>query len=380
MTSRLDAEVAVIGVGTMGAMALWQLARRGVECLGFEQFRVGHELGAGAGESRQFRDNYLEPEVRDVMPLAEREYRRLEAESGLRLLTLTGGLTIGSAESRLVTDLVARIRAEGDEPRILTHREVRERFPQHRLADDDVVVWNDRSGFIRPEQAVVAAHGCAVARGARIVEGHAVTHMEPRDDAVLLRCAGRAWTARRVVITAGAWTWRLLDVPGSDLGRLLLTWFPTRRDDLFTLDRNPTFTRDVGGTTIYGMPSLTHGTVRIALVGPRSRFADPDQLDRVHVPAAEIDRISGLVSDWMPDVVPTAVRTGTYLDAYTPDGQPLVGPLDPAGRVLVAAGFSGRGFKMAPVIGRILADLATDRRCGADLRPWSPRRFAAGVR
>ena len=51
----LDAEVGVVGTGTMGSMTMWQLARRGVSVLGFEQFSLGHDRGAGAGETRQYR-------------------------------------------------------------------------------------------------------------------------------------------------------------------------------------------------------------------------------------------------------------------------------------------------------------------------------------
>lgn len=376
MSTGTDADVAVVGVGTMGAMTLWQLARRGVSCVGFEQFRVGHELGAGAGESRQFRDNYLEAQVRDVMAGAEEHYRALEADSGLSLLRRTGGLTIGPADSELVTTLVSHIRDYEDEPVHLDRADVARRYRPHRLGPDDVAVWNERSGFVRPELAIAAAHTTARRHGARLVEGHAVDEIVPLGGAVRIRCADQWWTVRRVVVTAGGWAWRLLPgIPGVDLGRLLLTWFPTTRDDLFAVDRWPTFTRQFDGIALYGMPSLSPGTVRIGLVGPRDRFTDPDALDRSHVPHDEIALISDLVARSVSDVLPTVIRAGTYFDAYTTDGQPLVGPVDPSGDIVAAAGFCGRGFKMAPVIGRILADLATVGTTPFDIGAWSPDRF-----
>jgi sarcosine oxidase len=45
----------------------------------------------------------------------------------------------------------------------------------------------------------------------------------------------------------------------------------------------------------------------------------------------------------------------------------------------VACGFSGHGFKFVPVVGEILADLAT---CGATVHPitlFDPRRFAGSI-
>lgn len=374
----LDAQVGVVGIGTMGSMALWQLASQGASVIGFEQFRVGHELGAGVGEARQFRSNYLEHDVREIMLQAEAGYRELEQVSGLPLLTMTGGLTIGPADSPLISELVKRILDAGDDPVFLNHKEMAERFPQHELDEDDIVVWNENSGFVRPENTIAAAILTARAAGAEIVEGCEITDIEEHPDHVLLRSADRVWRVRRVVLTAGPWIWRVLPktvVPGGDLGRLLLTWFPSKDHELFSPDHFPTFTRYAFGTTLYGLPSLWSGTVRVGFAGPRSRFSDPDELNRIIVPQNEIDTIQGLVARLIPDLFPIVVRTGTHLDAYTPDGQPLIGPLDSSGNIIAAAGFSGRGFKMAPVIGKILAELAVEGASRTDLFRWRPRRF-----
>jgi sarcosine oxidase len=144
---------------------------------------------------------------------------------------------------------------------------------------------------------------------------------------------------------------------------------------MFTPERFPGFTREVDGVVVYGIPSLWSGTARVGFAGPRSRFADPDDLDRITVPPSEIARIQTIVTEILPDMVPSVIRTGTHLDSYTPDGQPLIGALDADDRVLTAAAFNGRGFKMAPVIGRILADLAVGARTGTDISRWNPARF-----
>ncbi|WP_022881486.1 FAD-dependent oxidoreductase [Gryllotalpicola ginsengisoli] len=378
--SAVDAEVAVVGVGTMGSMALWQLARRGVRAIGFEQFRVGHELGAGVGEARQFRSNWLEDAVRDVMPLAEGEYRALEAESGLSLLTITGGLTIGPEDAPGMSELLDRIAEAGEAPVLLSRDEMARKHPQHVLEGDDIVIWNEHTGFIRPELAIAAAVDSARGRGARIVEDCRITRIDPDSDGVTLHAGDQVWRVRRVIVTVGPWIWRLLPAGpgGGDLGRLLLTWFPTRDATAFAVGRYSTFTRHTREETIYGLPSLWSGTVRVGFAGPRSRFDDPDELDRLHVPREDLERIEALVARLMPGLVPTVIRTGTHLDSYTRDGQPLVGALDPAGRAIAGAAFAGRGFKMAPVIGRILADLAADGGTDLDITAWRPDRFAAG--
>jgi sarcosine oxidase len=58
--SPVDADVAVVGVGTAGSMALWQLAAAGVDAVGFERVAPGHDRGAVGGETRLFRMAYAE--------------------------------------------------------------------------------------------------------------------------------------------------------------------------------------------------------------------------------------------------------------------------------------------------------------------------------
>lgn len=372
----LDAEVGVVGTGTMGSMTLWQLARRGVSAIGFEQFTLGHDRGAGAGETRQFWADPLEPEVLPIMARATGLYRQLEAESDMRLLHITGGLTIGPANSELITGHTNHARASGITPTHLSHAEMRGRFPQHRLAEDDVVLWHSESGFLRPEHAIVAAGTTAERLGARIVAQTEIRRLEQGHGYVALYSGERRWLVRRAVFTAGPWTWKLLPalLPEGELGRLVLTWFPVRHDETFTSARFPTFTRVVEGVTLYGMPQVTPGTVRIGPAGPSSKFGKADELVRLAEPR-EIAALEGLVARWLPTVTPVVIRTGIYIEAYTPDGQPLIGTLPGYEDVLVAAGFSGRGFKMAPVVGAILADLATEGRSAIDLGRFAPHRF-----
>src|SRR5438128_11811549 len=96
--------VAVVGLGIMGACTLWRLAERGIPATGFERFQPGHDQGASDGETRIIRTAYYEGA--EYVPLAQarlRLWRRLRAESGRRMLTLTGALMIGSPASQLVS-------------------------------------------------------------------------------------------------------------------------------------------------------------------------------------------------------------------------------------------------------------------------------------
>lgn len=374
----LDADIGVVGVGTMGSMALWQAVRHGYSAIGFEQYYVGHQAGAGAGEARQFRDDFLEDEVTDLMRHAVAGYRALEADSGMKLLHLNGGLTIGPESSDLVETLVRRIRAQGARVHTLSPRVMSQRYPQHRLDSGDIAIWNARAGFVTPEHAIVAAVETACRAGARVVSHATVDGIEAEGGSVRVRAGSRTWRVAKLIVTAGPWAWRMLPAhpAAAGVGRLLITWFPTAAPELFTANRFPTFSRIMEGHHVYGFPSLWHGSVRVGLAGPREFLTGPEDLDARVVPEAELEVVSRLVEQGFPDLLPRVVRASVHVDGYSRDGQPVVGGIGESGDVVVAAGCSGRGFKMAPVIGRVLVDLATTGRSTYDIGAWAPGRFA----
>ena len=77
----------------------------------------------------------------------------------------------------------------------------------------------------------------------------------------------------------------------------------------------------------------------------------------------------------MPDLDPAPVRGVACTYTSTPDRDFLVGTLPGLPNVTVLAGFSGHGFKFAPVIGEIAADLATTGATGHPVEGFAPGRL-----
>jgi sarcosine oxidase subunit beta len=100
--------------------------------------------------------------------------------------------------------------------------------------------------------------------------------------------------------------------------------------------------------------------------------------DDTRVDWSFLDRITAVAQRRWPPLLDARVKTAwAGLYENTPDFQPLIGPLH-AG-LWIAAGFSGHGFMMAPVVGRWLADWIADGAPPVDLSAFAPGRFAAGV-
>jgi len=374
-----QADVGVLGTGTMGAMTLWRLARRGIHAVGLEQLAPGHDQSAAGGETRIFRTAYLEgPQYVPLLQEAFTLWRELEAESGRRLLTLNGGLMIGEPGSPAINNLLESIRTFGLSHEILDAPAARDRYPQHRIRDNEITVLDRQAGFLRPELAVLLAAASAERAGATVERYTRIEAIEPDNSGVTVRAGGEERRFNRVVVAAGAWSGRLLPQLASriQLQRIVLTWYAARQPELFNHERFPIFIRrSTDDIDMSGMPSVDGAGVKIGSKITHSPVPDPDKLNRT-VAAADLEPVRDAVARLLPDLYPDPIRVSTYMDGYTPDGHGLVGALPGTDRVIVLAGFSGHGFKMSPVIGDIAADLIIDGKTNRSIDHLAPDRFS----
>src|SRR6266704_4497673 len=205
------ADVAVIGLGAMGALSAWRFAAQGARVIGFERFRPGHDRGSSHGDTRIFRTAYFESP--DYVPLLQRAYRlwrQLETESGAELLTITGGLAIGPPNGELVAGVLASARENRLAYRLLDVDEMKNLYPQHRLERGEVGVREEDAGYLRPERSVAAAAARAEALGARLLVETEVESVSVSGAGVVIETSRGRFAAQRALVAAGAWTPTLL--------------------------------------------------------------------------------------------------------------------------------------------------------------------------
>jgi sarcosine oxidase len=378
--SGLDAEVAVVGLGSMGSQALWQVARRGVSVIGIEQFAPGHDRGAGHGESRIIRSCYQEgPQYVPLVQAAFGLWRELERETGQALLTETGALYIGRADGYLRGSLAAA-EEHGLPHELLSAAEARRRFPQHRVGADEAVFVDVRAGFLRPEAAVRAAAGRAEELGARVVTGARVHGIEEHGDHVSIRTTAGTFRAAQAIVAAGAWTEKVLPELRLPLWveRQVMAWYRPLRPEEFAPDRFPVFIRERGeDRNWYGFPTVDGESVKVARHHD-GLASDPDHLDR-EVHASDLDPITELVAAALPGLDPTPLRGKVCMYTNTPDNHFVLGRPPGLERVVLLGPMAGHGFKFAAAVGRVGADLAVDGTTDLPIAPFSPVRFGARV-
>ena len=380
-----DGELAVIGLGTAGSMALWQAAKLsgGGGVVGFEARTPAHGRSAVGGDSRLFRMTFREQH--DLSPLLQSSlslWRELESDSGQEILTQCGGLSIGDRRG-YVEAILRNVRETGAPHTVLDAAALRARYPQHRVSDDDAAVLDPRAGFLRTERAVLSAVAAAESHGAQVLASTPVDALHEDAHGVRVVSGSASWTFERVIVAAGGWSRHLLPTAVADAVepyRNFLTWFLAREPASYTPDRFPIFIRIQERLSLYGAPSLDGATVKATLDGRGGPASNPEDVDR-ELTDAEVAESELTVREFLPGLVPSIVRSDSYPDLFTADKRPLIGTVPGRPRTYVATGFSGAGFKIASGVGSLIARRALGYPTRPDLegtlRFADPGRFAS---
>lgn len=348
----------VVGGGIMGLAAAWSLARRGVRPVVLERFERGHTRGASHGETRNFNNAYSEDHYLDLLERAREGWDALGEVEGEPVLRLHGIVSHGanrpgsSAADRLVAT-EARLRDRGIAAELLTGAEAARRWPGMRF--EETVLHSSDAGVARAAAALRELERRIVAAGGDVRWNTRVTGIDETGETATVHTDSGALTADVVIVAAGAWTRTLL--PEIPFPALRVTEeSPAHFAPRAPAARWPSFNHFVAPgswpSNVYGMPTPGEG-IKVGFHGIGDEV-DPD--DRPFLPVRQ-QELADYVREWMPglDADTAAPITCTY--TTTPD-EAFV--LDRRGRIVVGAGFSGQGFKFAPGVGAVLADLAQD--------------------
>jgi sarcosine oxidase len=350
-------EIVVIGGGAVGSAAAWQLASRGYGVTLLERFVPGHTEGSSHGSSRIFRLAYSDGFYVSLAARALPLWRRIEEESGRELLTLTGAVDHGP--SSVVEVLHARLREAGHGARILSPEQAGEQWPGLRF--DTSAVFHAAAGRVHADHAVLAFQEAAVARGALVRHQVRVAEVLTRgaNQVEVVTADGEAIRADGAVIAVGGWAPGLVAETVRGLPPLRVTQEQPLHFPAAGALEWPSFIHHAGAGLdadfdVYGLGGVDGVKVGFHGVGPA---ADADRRDRA-IDADSRDRVREYAERWLPGADTSRPDATTCLYTNTPDRDFVI---DREGPVTVLAGFSGHGFKFAPVIGELAADLVSGR-------------------
>ena len=369
-------DVVVCGLGITGSAALHELACRGRRVAGIEQFIPGHDRGSSHGETRVIRLGYFEhPSYVPLVKRAHAKWREIGEAAGGRLLHVTGVLEIGPPESALVRGTLASIKTHALPHEILAAGDLMQRFPAFRVPADFVAVLQPDGGYLATEPSIHALLSLAHRAGAEIRGGEMIRAIEPRADAVKIATDRATIEADSAIVAVGPWLKALLpDLPAPiRITRQVMAWFAPLDAALVKPPRLPVYLIESRHGVHYGFPLRGH-TLKVAKHHHADEAVDPQSFDR-SVTAHDEGLIRAAIAEHLPAANGALVDARTCLYTMTPDGDFIIDQLPGAPQIVIASPCSGHGFKFAPAIGEILADLATTGTTTHDISRFALARF-----
>lgn len=356
--------VIVVGGGTMGLGTAWALARRGVAVTVLERFDHAHDLGSHGGYTRIIRQAYHEGE--HYVPLVQRAdqlWVELGARRGRVLLERTGLLELGPTSDVAFQESIAACERYGVARDLYDAPAAMERWP-FVVPHDWIACFSPSGGYLRVHACLDALRDEAVEAGAVVRHRVCVREVDGRTGTVVLD-DGERLTADSIVVAAGAWLPQLL--PGLLPGRLrplrrVVTWWAPDPSRVAALSALPVWATFDPGGFFYGFPYGSEGItgLKVALHladGTGEAGIDPDAVDRA-LHDSDLEGVRSFIDARFPAARGPIVTHRICLYTATPTWDFLIDRVPDAPRVVVAGGFSGHGFKFAPAVGELVAELS----------------------
>jgi len=359
-------DVIVIGVGSMGSSTCYQIAKQGHSVLGLEQFDIPHEIGSHTGQSRIIRKAYFEHP--NYVPLLERAYENwqsLEQEISNQIYFKTGLLYFGPDNHMLIEGTQKSAIKYGIEVNELSQKDQLDKFPQFKIPESYTNLMEVDAGFITPERAILSFTKQALKYKAAIHTKEKTLEWSKKDGVIQVKTNKQTYKCKKLVLTTGAWTSKFSNVKNLEVTRQIMAWAQPKNLNMFKLNNFPcwTFSDPSKNGIYYGFPSLPNSSFG-ELTGlkfahhTKGTLSDPDMVNR-NVSKEEEKILVEAIKKFIPKGVETINSMKTCLYTYSPDEDFILDFYNNNKDIVIAAGFSGHGFKFASVIGEILSELVT---------------------
>ncbi|XP_063811979.1 peroxisomal sarcosine oxidase isoform X2 [Pseudophryne corroboree] len=322
----------VIGAGIQGSFTAYHLAKNQQKTLLLEQFPLPHSRGSSHGQTRIIRRAYAEDFYTYMMEESYQLWAELERESGIKLYRKTGLLLIapaGNEEFESVCTNMAQTQTPWEQ---LTQEQLKLKYPGLFLKPGEVACCDYDGGVLSADKALRAVQEQFQKMGGVIKDGQKVKHIQP-GPVVTVTTTFSAYEANKLVITAGPWAQRVLSPLDLEL------------------------------------------PLKICFHGGNE--ADPEQreIPAKHIQIQDIQILCKFISEYLPGLHPEPAVIEQCMYTNTPDNNFILDHHPLYKNIIIGSGFSGHGFKLSPLVGKILSELALGKQHSYDLKPFQITRF-----
>jgi glycine/D-amino acid oxidase-like deaminating enzyme len=351
----------------------YHLAARGVRAAIFERDRpASGPTGLSSAICRAYYTNpFLAGVAHDSITMMEHFKDLTGVDGGYRR---TGFYFLHPAEDEeSVREVVARLNTLGIVTDLLQGDDLAKRLPGFKLDDIAIAAFERDAGYADPHATTEGLFRMALEGGvvAKLGSGVIAVEQAAGGGGTLVTAVGERFPCDRILLAAGPWTRSLALQVGADLA------LTVERHIVVTFRWAKAEPVPAHGDLINGYYFRPEGE-ELFLTGPvlPEPQADPENFEHNVLPE-EIERMAAAVTLRVPHLESAEVHGGwASLYDISPDWQPMIGEIAPG--IFVDAGTSGHGFKLAPRLGRHVADLVMGAATDPGLAEFDPFRFESG--
>ena len=355
-------DATVVGGGINGLCTLYHLLRLGCRSVTLiEQFKLGHQQGSSHGTSRITRSSYSSPTyVRLMQQVHNEEWPRLETDLKMKLLHPTPGCFWGpdDGQIRQYAEAVAEM---GSNVSRLSPGEARIRFPMICFSDRDTILDDSTCALVDADNTIKALIRTCTEQKAKLLAEESVIDIDFDSDPIQVKTSARTLQTQKLAITTGPWASQLiptinrrLTITLQTVGYFELVGAPPE----FQVGQFPVwiYLGQERNSVFYGLPEFGRPGLKLA----RHITSGPGDTPEAALGAPKAENIEDLRNFLAQHFHPPIKRfhsaehclyTNTQTEDYILDFHPS------SENVVIGAGFSGHGFKLGPLTGRILAEM-----------------------
>jgi sarcosine oxidase len=258
-------------------------------------------------------------------------WRKLEKDSGQKLLIETGNLTIGPPDSPAVSGFMASAQTYEIPHEGLTATEVRRRWPQLSLPDTFVAGLEKSAGIVFPELSIATFLAEAEKAGADLVTEEPLARWSEDHGTVYDHTNRHTYETGRLLISAGAWTNELLRLPRRLLmpKRVPVHWVKAPEDQGFHLGRFPVNFWQIPSENRLSSPQVYREFYALPVIDRTAQIkiafhneladCDPIMMGREILPE-EVAKIRAIILQFFPGLHQRPITSEVCMYTMTPDG------------------------------------------------------------
>lgn len=358
-------DVVIIGAGAMGTATAYYLSKSNKKVLLLEQFEFLHKNGSSHGESRIIRRAYPEKHFANLMADTYNLWHEIENENGSKIIHTTGGLDFGNKDNEELNSVEKACQMVGINYEKLGASELRNRFPILDIPDDYMGIYQPDAGIINADASLTILQDQSRKNGATLIDNTKVVNITNNDSKIIIETTKGSFIANKLIISAGAWINTILNLIDNpiqvdvDIWKLTLAYWEVRNNELYTPPNFPIFI-NWGQDHYYGFPIFEKpGHIKI---GPHFKVEAIENMEnKTTQPNPEIVALlEKYVKSRFKEIDSTAKDSLSCMYTMTADENFIIDFHPNHSNILIAAGFSGHGFKFTPLIGKMLTQMVID--------------------